>query len=121
VKFFHAPVAFAVALCALALVNQQCFPQPTVAQQEEAAAQLAACVSANWGKDPIVIAATCTSNELAVAEDIIADIEAAVEVSAGQIDGGTGVVVAAFPYKDNAEIMSKIQTAKTKILFGKAK
>jgi hypothetical protein len=109
-------------LCvALAAIDVNCFPQATPMQQEEAAAQLAACVSANWGKDPIVIAAACTSGAVTVAEDIIADIEAAVEVSAGQIDGGTGVVMAAFPYKDNAEIMSKIQTAKTKILFGKAK
>lgn len=103
---------FGVGLFAVALVA--CFPQQTPAQQEQAAEVLAACVSAHWGQPVLTIASACTSDVVPVAEDIIADIEAAVESSAKASDGG----VVAFPYASDPNVAAKLVTAKMKIAHG---
>jgi len=95
-----------------------CLPQPTAAQQEQAGAQLLACVVANWGQPVQAIAVACTGNEIAVAEDIIADVEAALAGGAIWPNGPAGMpdagdasapVVSITAYRSNPHIAAKIQ------------
>lgn len=91
-------VAFAPLLVAVAA----CFPAKTPTQQEADAAALANCVAANWGQPVPVVAAACTQDSVTVAEDIIADLEAALEKTNPN-------AAASFPYASNSDVVAKVK------------
>jgi len=78
----------------------------SAAKQAQDAASEIACVQAHWGEPILQLAAACTGSEIALAEDILADVELLLEKST---DAG---VAASFPYSDNASVMNKIMSMK---------
>jgi hypothetical protein len=106
------------AICFIALAAAACFPQPTPAQQEADAAALANCVASDWGKPVAVVAADCTKDSVTVAEDVIADIEAATEIAAEKNAASGRLNPSTFPYLDNPNIMAKVAAKKAAALHG---
>jgi hypothetical protein len=108
--------AFKIAtVFALIVSCVSCVSGASVQQQEQDFAAEAACVAAHWGQPVITIALDCTSQDIAVVEDIVVDIELAIEGNPS-VDGGAPPIVAdagaAFPYASNASIMHKLTLKK---------
>jgi hypothetical protein len=105
----------ASAVCLLVcLLAYSCIPLPSAQQQAQDAQSVDACVLANWGEPVTTIALDCVANEMTVAEDIVADIEAAVEsVTAKVSPEAVAHTRAAFPYRDDAKIVALVQVKLT--------
>jgi hypothetical protein len=82
-----------------------CLIPRSPAQQIVDGETLIACVETDWGQPIGTIAADCTGGALTVAEDAVADVEILFE---GSSDAGTGVTLTSFPYKDNPNIVAKV-------------
>lgn len=113
----NAPIYFTALSATIALA---CLPPVSPAQQEADAAALANCVAANWGQPVAVVAAQCTKDSIVVAEDVIADIEAAIEIAQEKNAGAGRLNPSTFPYLDNPDIMAKIAQKKAMALHGNA-
>ena len=87
-----------------------CLRVETPSQQAQDIGAAVACVEANWGQPVTTIAATCLNGEIAVAEDVIADVEflfeqqAAGDAGPAVIDAGTLVN----PYAGDPHVASRL-------------
>ena len=63
-----------------------CIKPPTPAQQAQDAEALTVCIAQYFGLPVVAVAAACTSNEITVAEDAIADFDAVVRLAPDRAD-----------------------------------
>jgi hypothetical protein len=95
VKITQTMVAMLSALLLFGAVLSACLKPPTPAQQAQDGETLTVCIAQYWGLPIVAVAAACTGNELTVAEDVIADIEYAIENATGSLpDAGPSTVAA---------------------------
>lgn len=70
-----------------------CIKPPTPAQQAQDAEALTVCIAQYFGLPVVAVAAACTSNEITVAEDAIADFEYGIEKATGTLpDAGMAFI-----------------------------
>jgi hypothetical protein len=80
-----------------------CLTPPSPAQQVQDGENLEACVAANWGQSVEAVAGECLNSEIPAAVDLIADIEALVEVIAGTTSAQS-------PYASDMRVMTAVPT-----------
>jgi hypothetical protein len=87
-----------------------CLQPPTGATQAQNADSELQCVLDHWGQPVETIALACTANEITLAEDLLADVEALLEKSSAP-DGG----MFSNPYRDNPRIQGKLAERRARV------
>jgi hypothetical protein len=110
-----------VALCvALSLVA--CVPAASPQQQVAQLQAAEQCIQTHWGEPIEQLAGTCLQSIVPATEDVVADIEAIIELAEGQTGGTTAVATAqaAFPYRGNPTVTGLVESKKSTMLARKS-
>ena len=110
------PLTGFVLLGVLAHASSGCLKSKAPAQQVADVAEMQACIQAHWGQPIAELAGLCAGGEIAVAEDIVADIEAAIEILGPASPDASAMAATGFPYASDGVVMSKLAARRMHVL-----